>query len=75
MVTVDERGAPDGARLVRVDAEGEPPVKLTPVQYGLLRRNAVLRAAVKLSARPYHFNADQLKGYAALRSPTPANAW
>jgi hypothetical protein len=24
------------ARLVRVDAEGEPPVRLTRVQYGLL---------------------------------------
>jgi hypothetical protein len=36
MVTIvhDERGAPDGARLVRVDVEGEPPVRLTRVQLG-----------------------------------------
>jgi hypothetical protein len=32
----DERGAPGGARLVRLDIEGEPPVRLTWVQYGLL---------------------------------------
>jgi hypothetical protein len=32
----DERGAPDGARLVRVDVAGEPPLRLTRVQYGLL---------------------------------------
>jgi hypothetical protein len=32
----DERGAPDGARLVRLDVDGEPPVRLTRVQYGLL---------------------------------------
>jgi hypothetical protein len=38
MVTIehDERDAPDGARLVRVDVDGEPPIRLTRVQYGLL---------------------------------------
>jgi hypothetical protein len=34
----DERGAPDGARLVRIDVEGEPPIRWTRVQYGLLDR-------------------------------------
>jgi hypothetical protein len=32
----DERGSPDGAQLVRLDVEGEPPVRLTRAQYGLL---------------------------------------
>jgi hypothetical protein len=38
MVTIehDERGTPDGARLVRLDVEGELPVRLSRVQYGLL---------------------------------------
>jgi len=28
--------APDGTQLVRVDVEGEPPVRLTRVQFALL---------------------------------------
>jgi hypothetical protein len=50
------RGAPDGARLVRVDVEGETPVRLTRSAIWAARWNAVFRAAMNAISRQMAFH-------------------
>jgi hypothetical protein len=47
----DERGAPDDARLLRVNVEGEPPDPVDPFNTGCLTKPD-FRAAVKVGAGP-----------------------